>query len=251
MVGMAGSGLRAGAVLGAAVLQVLAGVVGGAGLWGEAVGDVANSYPTLLLPAGAAFTIWSLIYVAFFALAVRQALPGQRGRDVHRRTGWWLVGAGVLNATWVLLFTQRVVVGAQVVIVALLVCLGVAAVRLRAPAEGWGDRLLLHLPVAVYLGWVAVAAVAGGATTTAAYGAAPTSGAAIAALLLTGAAAAVAVLRLPAVVGFAAAVCWALVWIAAGVDVTSVRVAALVAVGAVAVTAAVRLWRGSPGAAWG
>lgn len=240
-------------MLAAAVLQIAFGAVGGAGLWGEAVGEVARSYPTLLLPSGVAFGIWSVIYAAFAALAIRQVQSGQRGRDVHRRTGWWLVAAGVLNAAWILLFSQRIIVGAQVVIVALLVCLGVAAVRLRTPAQGWGDRLLLYLPIAVYLGWVAVASVAGGATTTAAYGAAPTSGAAIAALLLTGAAAAVAVLRLPAVVGFAAAVCWALAWIASETDATSVRVAALVAIGAVVVTVAVRLWRGprASGAAWG
>lgn len=244
---------RSVAVLGAAVLQIAAGAVGGAGLWGEPVGVVANSYPTLLLPPGAAFTIWSLIYVAFAALAVRQALPGQRGRAVHRRTGWWLAGAGVLNATWVLLFAQRFVVGAQVVIIALLVCLGAAAVRLRPPAQGWGDRLLVHLPVAVYLGWVAVATVAGGATTAAAYGAPPTTATAITALLLTGTAAAVAAVRLPAVVGFAASVCWALAWIASGASVTSVRVAALVAVAAVVVTVAVRLLRrpGTTSAAWG
>lgn len=236
---------RAVAVLAAAVLQIGAGAVGGAGLWGEAVGDVANSYPTLLLPPGAAFTIWSLIYVWFLALAVRQVLPGQRGREVHRRTGWWLAGAGLLNATWVLVFGQRWVVVAQVVIVALLVCLAVAAVRLMTPAQGWGDRLLLHLPVAVYLGWVAVATVAGGATTTAAYGAAPGTASAVTALLLTGAAAAVAVFRLPAAAGFAASVCWALAWVASGASVTSVRVAALVAVAAVVAAVGVRLWRGA------
>ena len=235
---------RAVAVLAAAVLQVGAGAVGGTGLWGEAVGDVANSYPTLLLPPGAAFTIWSLIYVAFLALAVRQVLPGQRARAVHRRTGWWLAAAGLLNATWVLVFGQRWVVVAQVVIVALLVCLAVAVVRLT-PAQGWGDRLLLHLPVTVYLGWVGVATVAGGATTTAAYGAAPGTASAVTALLLTGAAAAVAVFRLPAAAGFAASVCWALAWIAAGASVTSVRVAALAAVAAVVVTVGVRLWRGA------
>jgi hypothetical protein len=244
---------RATALVAAAALQIGAGAVGGAGLWGEPVGVVARSYPTVLLPAGAAFAIWSLIYVTFAALAVRQALPSQRSRAVHRRSGWWLVVAGVLNAAWVALFAHRFVALAQVVIVALLACLLVAAVRLRASDGGWADRLLLHLPVAVYLGWVAVATVAGAATTTAAYGAAPSTPVAITALLVTGAAAAVAAVRLSAVVGFAAAVCWALGWIASGTPVSSVRVAALVAVVAVVAAVAVRLYRGHDRAdvAWG
>lgn len=224
---------RVSALIGVAVLQVVAGFVGGAGLWGESVGVVANSYPTLLLPGGAAFTIWSLIYVSFGALAVRQALPGQRTRDVYRRTGWWLVAAGLLNAVWILLFTNRLVPLSQLVIAALLASLLGAALRLQ-PANGWPDRLLLHIPVMVYLGWVTVATVAGGATTAAFYGAAPGVTAAIIVLLMTGVVAALAVLRLPAVVGFAAAVCWALAWIAVNTDTPGVLVAAVVAIAIVA-----------------
>ncbi|OLF15876.1 tryptophan-rich sensory protein [Actinophytocola xanthii] len=235
---------RAAAVVGAAALQVAAGAVGGPGLVGEPVGEVANAYPTLLLPGGGAFAIWSLIYVLFAALAVRQAFPSQRHRTVHRRTGWWLAAAGLLNAAWIALFTQRLVGAAQVVIVALLACLVVAALRLRRePAEDWADRLLLHLPVAIYTGWVAVATVAGAATTSAFLGAAPSAPVAVAAVLLTGAAAAFAALRLPAVLGFAAAVCWALGWIAVATPDTAVRVAALVAVGVVVVGAVVRRGR--------
>jgi hypothetical protein len=244
---------RASAVVVAAVLQIVAGVVGGAGLWGESVGVVANSYPTLLLPGGAAFAIWSVIYVAFAAHAVRQLLPSQRARAVHRRTGWWLAAAGGLNAAWVALFAHRFVVAAQVVIVALLVCLCVAAVRLREPALGWGDRLFSHVPVALYLGWVAVATVAGVATTTASFGVVPTALGAIAALLGTGAVAAIAATRLPAVFGFAAAVCWALIWVAVRTPVASVKAAALIAAFVVVVAAAVRLGRAGDrrSAAWG
>ncbi|CAM3667194.1 tryptophan-rich sensory protein [Kibdelosporangium persicum] len=242
--------VRVGALVFAAVLQVFAGVVGGAGLWGESVGVVANSYPTLILPGGTAFSIWSLIYVGFAALAVRQAV--QRSRDVHRRTGRWLVAAGLLNATWVLLFTNRQFLLAQLVIVGLLACLTMAALRLQ-PANGCADRLLLHIPVMVYLGWVAVATVAGAATTAAAFGAAPGTAVAIAALLLTGIAAALAALRLPAVVGFAAAVCWAFAWIAVNTSTTWVLVAALVAIAAVAVTVVIRIEGRSnrSTAAWG
>jgi tryptophan-rich sensory protein len=241
--------MRAAAVVVAAVLQIAAGFVGGAGLLGEAVGDVANSYPTLLLPGGGAFAIWSLIYVTFAALAIRQALPSQRDRHAHVRTGWWLAAAGVLNAAWVLLFTQRAVLAAQIVIVVLLAVLAVAALRLP-PARGWADRLLLHTPITLYTGWVAVAMVAGAATTSASFGAAPSTLSAVAAVALTGAAAIVAALRLPAVAGFAAAVCWALAWIAAGTTDGAVRTTAVAAVIAVAVAVAAVISRRRE-TAWG
>ncbi|WP_007025186.1 tryptophan-rich sensory protein, partial [Saccharomonospora iraqiensis] len=164
--------VRAVALLAVAVLQIVAGALGGTGAWGEPVGTVADAYPHPLLPAGTAFSIWSLIYVAVLALAVRQVLPSQRGREAHRRTGWWLVGAGACNIAWVVLFGQRWILPAQIVIVALLGALAAAWVAAsRVPARDRWDRLLLHGPVALYTGWVAVATVVGAVTTAVAFGA--------------------------------------------------------------------------------
>src|SRR5690606_616246 len=155
--------VRAVALLAAVVLQAVAGAIGGSGAWGEPVGSVANSYPTLILPGGGAFSIWTLIYVLSIVLAVRAAPPRQRRREVHRGVGWWLVAAGVLNAAWVVAFTQRWLVLAEAIIVALLVVLCTAWVKVTGhPAGGWADRLLLHTPIGVYVGWVGVATVSGG-----------------------------------------------------------------------------------------
>ncbi|EIE99891.1 hypothetical protein SacglDRAFT_03023 [Saccharomonospora glauca K62] len=230
--------MRAFALLAAMILQTVAGAIGGSGAWGEPVGSVARAYPTILLPGGTAFSIWSLIYVLGIALAVRAVLPRQRRRDVQRSVGWWLVAAGMLNAAWVVAFTQRGFVPAQVIIVALLVVLCVALARLAArPAEGWADRLLLHTPVGIYAGWVTVATVTGAATTGAALGVTFSSTVAtiLAVVVALGAAAiaALATVRLRPVVGFAAAVAWGLGWIA--VETPSGAVSAATAVGAVAV----------------
>jgi tryptophan-rich sensory protein len=246
--------VRAGAVVAAAVLQVAGGAVGGSGAWGEPVGTVANDYPTPLLPGGGAFTIWSLIYLTFAALAVRQAGRAQRTRDVHRRTGWWLAAAGVLNAGWVALFAHRYLVLAQAVIVLLLAVLLVVAVRLaRMPAAGWADRLLLYLPVTLYAGWVAIATVAGAATTWTALDSGLSATGALVAVLATGGAVAAGALYLPAVTGFTASACWALLWIAAGTPEPAVRAGAIVAVAAVLIAAGVRVLRSADPArtAWG
>ncbi len=229
---------RTSALLAAMILQTAAGAIGGSGAWGEPVGSVARSYPTVLLPGGGAFSIWSLIYALGVALAVRAALPRQRRRNVHRSVGWWLVVAGVLNAAWVVAFTQRWFVFAQTIIVALLVVLCLALVRLASrPATGWADRLLLHTPVGVYTGWVTVATVTGAATTGAALGATFSSTVAVtlAVPVVLGAAgiAALAAVRFRPAAGFVAAVVWGFVWIA--VATPSWVVAAAAAVGALSV----------------
>lgn len=231
--------VRAGAVLAAAVLQTVAGGLGGSGFFGESQRVLADRYPSPLMPATVAFSVWSVIYLALLAVAVRQVAPRQRARPVHRATGWWFVASAVLNAGWIVIFSQEYLGTAQVVITALLVVLAVLLTRLaRLLAEGVADRLLLHGPVALYTGWVALATVVGATVTLTYAGAGP--GPVVGALVLAVAAVAVAwaARRTVAAVPFAATAVWALGWIAA--EAPGV-VAAVAVLGALAVPAAAAL----------
>ena len=116
-----GDRIRASAVLAGAIVQIIIGGLGGSGAFGLSVGQVAQDDPTPVMPASAAFSIWGLVYAAFLAVAVRQLLPDQLARPVHRATGWWLVASSVFNAGWILVFSSQLVLLSQFVIVALLV----------------------------------------------------------------------------------------------------------------------------------
>ncbi|GLZ78098.1 hypothetical protein Afil01_29050 [Actinorhabdospora filicis] len=208
---------RATCVLAAAVLQALFGALGATGAIGERVGDVANAHPHPLLPGGTAFLIWNVIYLLCLASAVRQMFPAQRDRDVHRRTGWWLAAAGVLNAAWIAVFTQGWIALSEVVIVCLLVTLAIAWRALAAtPARSWSDRLLLHLTVSAYTGWVALAALVGALTTlVSASPSASLTWPSWAAWVVAVGFIALGLVFGRGVLGFALASAWALVWIAA------------------------------------
>jgi hypothetical protein len=65
-----------------AVAQVGAGAVVGPG-----VGAVANENRSSILPAGYAFSIWSVIFLLFAAYAVYQALPSRRADPCSARSG--------------------------------------------------------------------------------------------------------------------------------------------------------------------
>lgn len=244
--------VRAGALLAGALLQVVAGGLGGSGAFGLSVGVVARENTTVVMPVPAAFSIWGLVYAGVLVLAVRQVLPGQPARAVHRATSWWLVASTLLNAGWILAFSARAVVLAQVIIVALLVVLAAALARLTAhPAAGPADRLMLHGPVALYAGWVSVATVVGAATTGTFLGAPGLGGAATVlgalVLLVTGAIAAGVVARGAGAVPYAASVVWALGAIVAMAPPVAVTVAALVALAAVVAVAARRVLTAPPG----
>ncbi len=241
-----------------AVVQIVVAGLGGSGAVGESVGVVANAYDTPLLAAGWAFAIWAPIYAGFLAYAVYQLLPGQRSREVHRRTGWWMAASAVLNPLWILSFSGRLILLAELLIVALLVTLAVVFGRLsHEPAADVRERVLFRGPVALYTGWVSVATVLGTAATGVWAGLPGGNALAViaAVVVLLAAAAIVAwvVLSGTAVVGYAAATVWALAGIALNDPPAAVVVTGAVAIVIVLAATARRLM--STGnltrAAWG
>jgi len=177
---------------------------------------------------------------------------------VHRTTGWWLAISAVLNMAWVITFSARFVVLAELLIVALLAVLARVYGRLsRERATGTAERFALRLPVALYTGWVSLAVVAGTAATGVRLGL-PGDGAlaeiaAVLILLVAAGIAASVITYATAVVGYAAAVVWALVGIALNGPPAAVGVAAAVAAVVVLFATARRVsTSGDPRrAAWG
>jgi hypothetical protein len=200
-----------------AVLAILQIVV--AAMAGGSVAAVANTLRTPVLAANWAFAIWAPIYLGFLLYAGYQLLPAQRGREVHRRTGWWTAASAVLNPAWILAFSGRVILLAELLLVALLVVLAVVFGRLsREPAADRIERAAFRGPIALYTGWVSMATVLGTAATGLWAGLPGANAlAAIAAVVVLLAASGIVawvVLSGTAVVPYTVAVVWALIGIA-------------------------------------
>ena len=220
-----------------AIAQVISGPVSLRALGpssNQAVISDANLSP--VTPAGYAFAIWGLIYLAALVLAVYQLRPSQIGRAVHRRTGWWLVAAFTASTVWVPIFGTRTIWLSQVVIIVLVGCLAMATARFTqlGPAETTAERLAFRLPVTVYLGWALLASAAGFGATFRSLGmperAGWATGVSLALVLAAAAVSVVVVTRVDAAAGFAFTACWALVAIAVATYVDPVRIAAVVAI---------------------
>src|SRR5215210_257275 len=180
MGGMADTSDRTRAVLVAvmAVAQALSGPV-----TSLAMGPAADQKPisdanlSPVTPAGWAFAIWALIYMGSLVLAVYQLLPSQLPRTLHRRTGWWLLGAFTASTIWVPIFGTRVIWLSQIAIIMLVLCLIVVGRRftLIGPAQSAAEQFAFRLPVMIYLGWATVAAIAGFGATFRSWGMSPDS----------------------------------------------------------------------------
>lgn len=226
-----------------AIVQVLVAALAGSG-----IGEVARSYETPLLAAGWAFSIWGLIYLGFLVQAGFGLFPGRRGREIQRRVGWWLAASAVLNPLWIVAFSARAVVTAQVVLIALVVVLAVAFSRMsRDPATGRAERLALRLPIAIYLGWSSGALVLGLMAAGVAVGL-PDAGAlpqtaAVLLLVILAAVVLSVVGSATGIAGFAAGVVWALAGVAANDRPIAVTVVAVLAAVVIAVQTVRRIRR--------
>ncbi len=240
--------LRAVVVLILAVVQILSGPITALAT-GSGVGGVSDDFSSPVTPAGYAFAIWGLIYLGALAYGVYQVLPSQRGRNVHRRTGWWLAAAFTCSTVWIPIFTAETVWLSQLVILALVGCLLVAANRATrsGPAAGLSERALLRLPITLYLGWTVLAATAGFGATFRSFGMPAQAGwvTALSVLLVVGATAGcvAVVARGSGLAGFAFTTCWALVAIVLASSSTVVAVVAALAALIVAATLILRTGR--------
>jgi benzodiazapine receptor len=214
-------------------------------------GAISDANRSPVTPAGYAFAIWGLIYLGCLALAVYQLLPSQRHREVHRRSGWWLVAAFSASTIWVPIFGSRLIWVSEIVIVGLVALLLIASwqLTLAGPAESTAERWLLRLPVTVYLGWAAPATAAGFATTLRSLGMAESgrevTAIGIALIVAVTAFSVVVINQLTAVAGFTFTATWALLAVAIGTEDGTTFPVALVALVLVVGALAARVGRSS------
>lgn len=115
---------------------------------------VSARYPTVLTPAGYAFSIWSLIYLGMVAFSVYQLLPANLTKFSRVRV-LYLVTC-VLNCAWIWCWHHDLIAACFVIIFLLLATLLLICSRLRGPAS-FVDSLFSKAPFGIYAGWVTVA----------------------------------------------------------------------------------------------
>lgn len=149
--------LRAILVLAATIGTIVFNWLASAGrIGGVTPAEISDKYPTLVTPAGYAFSIWALIYVGLIAFSIYQLLPANLARFRNIRSLFIISCA--LNCAWIY-FWHRDQIG---------VCLGIIACLLFVLfLINWnlrrvgpiGEYWAVKGPFGIYFGWVTVAAL--------------------------------------------------------------------------------------------
>jgi hypothetical protein len=129
-------------------------------------GEISAAYPSLFTPPGWAFSIWGLIYAALLVFSIYQVRPGQRSRPYLSRIGWFHAASALCNCAWLVVFHFSF--GrpglAPVTLIPMYLLFGsllAIYLRLRIGLDpvGVAEKLAVHLPFSLYLGWITVAAM--------------------------------------------------------------------------------------------
>jgi len=117
----------------------------------------------LLVPFGAAFSIWLPIFVGCIAYGIIQALKTNRTRDVFRATGWWTASGFFLICVWSLIAAYAPDSAAQwgtaLVFIPAMLCLVKAmlvATELRTSLDKM-EQICVWLPLSLIAGWTSIA----------------------------------------------------------------------------------------------
>jgi len=130
---------------------------------GRTPAEISDSYPNLFTPAGYVFSIWSVIYLLLFLFSVYQALPSRRDQPFLQKISVYFILSCGANIAWIFLWHYEYIVLSVVPMFALLGSLIMVYLRLdigRAQQVTRGEKLCVHLPFSVYLGWITVAPIA-------------------------------------------------------------------------------------------
>jgi hypothetical protein len=129
---------------------------------GRTTGQVSDLYPTLVTPAGYVFAIWGIIYVLLLAFVIYQALPSQKDKPFQKQIGLIFILSSLLNCVWLFLWQYDFITESVIVMFALLASLIAIYLRLNIGKAkvSLKEKLLVHLPFSVYLGWITIAAIA-------------------------------------------------------------------------------------------
>ena len=131
---------------------------------GRTTGEISDLYPNLFVPAGYAFSIWSLIYTLLLVFIILQSRnlfsKSKEGPAYVQTIGWWFVLSCLANGCWILAWHYLWTGLSLLLMLGILVSLLFIYLSLRSAPESVAIPFFVKLPFSIYLGWISVATIA-------------------------------------------------------------------------------------------
>jgi hypothetical protein len=123
------------------------------------MGEVSGKHPTLITPAGYAFSIWGIIYLSFIVYAIYQLLPSQRNKQVYKYLARPLIATSILSIAWLISFSYEQMLLSVVIISCMLVTAILLFGRAKEATFRQEATFWITIPFGLYTGWLSVATI--------------------------------------------------------------------------------------------
>lgn len=128
-------------------------------------GEVSRKYQTLITPAPYTFSIWGIIYLLLIGFVIFQAkgiLFKENSSDkLVCSIGYWFIISCIANILWIFAWHYEKLALSLIIMIVLLISLIqiYQALDIGKDPTSLKERIFVHIPFSVYLGWVTVATV--------------------------------------------------------------------------------------------
>lgn len=140
-----------------ALLMPLVAWMNQAGVFGPTNGEVSDRYPTLVVAAGYAFSIWGLIFLLDIVHGITQLAGARRLDRALTLAAMPAAGGFLLTTAWMPLFSMGLYWLCLAVIFGALACVATAALQVERHGQPQAHRWA-RLALGMHAGWLTLAA---------------------------------------------------------------------------------------------
>ena len=133
---------------------------------GKYTGELSDNIPNLFVPAGITFSIWGIIYILITIFAIYLAKDLLKKEKLTQtfleKISYFFILASLANIIWIFLWHYEQVILSLIAMIILFISLLIIYLRLKIGMEkvSTKDKLFVHVPIRVYIGWITVATIA-------------------------------------------------------------------------------------------
>ncbi len=159
---MSDSLLRFGNIAAFLITLVINGLAGTTILNNRTTAQVSDLYSNPFTPAGYVFAIWGIIYALLAVFVIYQALPSQKDSLFRKQIGVFFILSSIFNCVWLFLWQYDYITFSVVAMFGLFLSLLAIYWRLAIGKSNASriEKICVHLPFSVYIGWITVASIA-------------------------------------------------------------------------------------------
>ena len=158
--------LQVGNIISVIITIIVNGLANLLPIGGKNTGELSDNIPNLFVPSGITFAIWGVIYVLIISFALylaKDLFKKEKTTEIFlEKISYFFILASLANIIWIFLWHYEQIIFSLFAMILLFISLLFIYLRLNIGIEkvSMKEKLFIHVPISVYLGWITVATIA-------------------------------------------------------------------------------------------